>query len=308
MPMIRAVLGDIDAVSLGVCYPHEHLLGRPPGHLAEPDFMLDSEEAAIREMNWFREAGGRSLVEMSTPDYGRDAAGLRRVSQASGVQIICATGYNKEKLSKPFLENASVAELTHRCIQEVNQGIDSTGIRAGVIKASSSLNQISPLEEKMFIAAARAHRATGAPISTHTEAGTMALEQVALLASQGVNPGHVIIGHVDRKLDWEYHLELARTGVYIGFDQLSKEKYYPDSLRISFIKRLVEAGFGKQILISGDQARRSYLPGYETGGGPGFTYILWRFVPWMREAGVPQSAIEDILIHNPARALSFCRV
>lgn len=306
MPIIRTVLGDIEANKLGACYMHEHLLGHPPANLSEPDLVLDSEQAAIREMNWFKEAGGRSLVEMSTPDYGRNATGLQRVSQASGVHIISATGYNKEKFSAPFLQNAGVDELAERFIREVQVGMDGTGIRAGVIKASSSLNSLSPLAEKLFRAAARAHLATGAPVSTHTEAGTMALEQVELLASEGVRPERVIIGHMDRRLDWDYHLKLVETGAYLGFDQLSKEKYFPDRQRIDFIQRLIEAGYGKQIVLSGDLARRSYLPGYGTGGGPGFTYILWRFIPWLREAGVSQAAIEDLILHNPARALSFC--
>jgi 5-phospho-D-xylono-1,4-lactonase len=305
MTFIRTVLGDIAPSELGLCLPHEHLLGQPPAEMATPDLTLDSEEAALRELSWFKGAGGKALVEMSTPDYGRHAAGLVRLSQASGVHIICATGYNKEKFSEPFLAEASVEELTERFTREVQQGIDGTGARAGVIKASSTLDQISPLAEKLFRAAAHAHLETGAPISTHTEAGTMAYEQIELLRSQGVDPGKVIIGHMDRKLEWEHHLRLAKTGAYLGFDQVSKEKYYPDRLRIEFILRLVTEGFGKQILLSGDLARRSYLPGYSRGGGPGFTYILWRFLPWLREEGLAEDAIQDLVVNNPARALQF---
>ena len=115
----------------------------------------------------------------------------------------------------------------------------------------------------------------------------MALEQVTLLTSLGVEPGHIIIGHIDRRLEWDFVRGLADTGVYMGFDQISKEKYYPDRLRVEFIQRLVERGHGGQILLSGDLARRSYWPAYGTGGGPGFTYILWRIAPWLREVGVP---------------------
>lgn len=52
-------------------------------------------------------------------------------------------------------------------------------------------------------------------------------------------------------------------------------------------------------------ARKSYWPSYRTGGGPGLTYILWRFVPWLRSEGVPEEAIADLLIHNPARAFAI---
>ncbi len=303
MAIIRTVCGDIAPESLGVCYAHEHVICRPP--VEDPDLILDSEEAALRELQWFREAGGRAIVEMTTADYGRDAHALYRISLATGVQLIAATGHHKEAFCGPWVEGRSVPELADRFIREIGEGIDRTGIRAGVIKAGSSLNRITPNEEKVFRAAAIAHRHTGAPISTHTEAGTMGLEQVALLKSEGVDPARIIIGHVDRNLDWEYHLALARAGVYLSYDQISKEKYAPDRLRVEFIRRLIAEGHGKQILLGGDMARKSYWPSYGTGGGPGLTYILWRFVPWLRAEGVPEEAIADLLIHNPARALAI---
>jgi phosphotriesterase-related protein len=133
----------------------------------------------------------------------------------------------------------------------------------------------------------------------------MGLEQIELLQNEGLSPESIIVGHCDRRLDWDYLLPLAQTGAYMIFDQISKEKYYPDALRIDYIKRLIEAGYGQQILLSCDLARRSYFPAYGTGGGPGMTYLLWRFVPWMRQEGVAESVIADLLIHNPARALSI---
>jgi phosphotriesterase-related protein len=264
---------------------------------------MDSEAVAVKELTWFRQAGGRALVEMSPIDYKRNVVGLKRVSEATGVHIICSSGHHKEAFSRPWAESMTVSELAGRFVTEVNIGIDGTGIRAGVIKAASSLNAISSLEEKVFRAAALAHQETGAPISTHTEAGTMGLEQVELLRSLSVDPSSIIIGHVDRKLEWHYHVALAQTGVYLCYDQLSKEKYYPDAQRVEFILRLVQEGYGRQLLLSGDLARKSYWPSYGTGGGPGLTYILWRFVPWLRSEGLDEAAVDDLLSHNPVRAL-----
>ena len=164
---------------------------------------------------------------------------------------------------------------------------------------------ITPVEEKVFRAAARAQRTTGAVITTHTEAGTMALEQVALLRSEGVDASRIVIGHLDRNMDLAYHRELLATGVTINYDQIGKEKYYPDSLRVQFLLELVEAGFGKQIMLSMDHARKSYWPSYGDWGGPGLSYILWRFVPWLHESGLNAAAIDDMLIHTPARMLQI---
>jgi len=305
MTFIRTVRGDIDPADFGVCYPHEHVLCTPPANVTDLDLTMDSEAAAIQELTWFRQAGGRSLVEMTPADYGRNAEGLRRVSEQADIHIVCVTGHHKEAFSAAWASDHSVDELADRFVHDVADGVDGTPIRAGAIKAASSLNKITANEEKVFRAAARAHRATGASISTHTEAGTMGLEQVELLQSEGVDPAHIVVGHVDRKLDWDYHLQLAQTGAYLGYDQISKEKYVPDSKRVEFILRLVAAGHGRQILVAGDLARKSYWPSYGTGGGPGLTYILWRFVPWLRSEGLGQAAIDDILIHNPARAMTI---
>jgi phosphotriesterase-related protein len=305
MGVIRTVRGDIAPDALGVTYPHEHLITHPPANVPEIDFRMDDAAAALRELGWFRAAGGNAIVEMSPRDYGRDAPALRRLSEQTGVHIICVSGRVKEKFSGALTTGYSVEQLADEMIRDIQVGIGDTGVRAGVIKAGSSLNTITPGEERVFRAAARAHHATGAPISTHTEAGTMGLEQVALLRAEGVPPERIIIGHMDRRMDWEYHRALLDTGVTISYDQLSKEKYYPDSLRVEYILRIFREGYGDRIMISGDMARRSYWPSYGAWGGPGLTYVLWRFVPWLRESGLADDAIEQLLIHNPARALQF---
>jgi phosphotriesterase-related protein len=307
MSKIRTVTGDIDARLLGITYPHEHLLTDPPTEVEDDDLRMGSVEAALQELASFQRAGGRAIVEMTPRDYGRMPEKLRIVSQQSGVHVIATSGWHKDKFSRRWVESRSVNDVADEIIREVEEGIDQTGVRAGVIKAASSLNQITPSEEKSFRAAARANLETGATITTHTEAGTMGLEQIELLKSEGVSPERVIIGHVDRNLDWDYHVALLNTGATMIYDQISKEKYYPDSKRVEFIIRLVAAGYGKQIMLSGDMARRSYWPSYGAWGGPGLTYILWRFVPWLVSEGLASDAVEDILIHTPARMLSILK-
>ncbi len=305
MPFIRTVLGDIDPSDLGACYPHEHVLCSPPPDVTDRDLEMTSEAAALQELACFKQAGGRALVDMTPADYGRNAPGMKRVSEATGIHIVATTGHHKDKFSARWVKDQSIDELADRFARDVTEGIDGTPIQAGVIKAASSLNAITSNEEKVFRAAARAHKMTGAPISTHTEAGTMGLEQIRLLTAEGIDPQHIIIGHVDRRLDWDYHIEMLRTGVTLSYDQISKEKYEPDGKRIDFILRLVREGFGQQIVLGGDLGRKSYWPSYGTGGGPGLTYILWRFAPWLRSEGLSEDAIQDLLIHNPARVLSI---
>jgi predicted metal-dependent phosphotriesterase family hydrolase len=307
MAFIQTVMGRINPKEIGPTYSHDHILMRPPAPYdkEDPDLRLDSVENAIQELNLFRTAGGKTIVEMTTVDVGRAPKELLFVSEATGVHIIAATGYNKDKYCAPFVAEKSVDEIASGMIRELTEGIEDTEIKAGVIKASTSMDKITPYEEKVFQAAIETHLRTGAPISTHTEAGTYALEQIDLLTSAGVKPEHIVIGHLDRKLDPTYQNAIAQTGVFMGFDQISKEKYYPDLQRIESIKRLMDSGHIHQILLSGDWARKSYWPSYGCGYGPGLTYILWRFVPWMLEEGISHDAITAMLVHNPAKAFAW---
>lgn len=303
MPFVRTVCGDIDPSLLGVTYLHEHLIGAALKEGSDPDLTLDSEAAAIKELRLFHLAGGRAVVEMSPRDYGRNGPALKRISEASDVHVITVTGFIKGSSADPLVEGLSINQIADEMIRDVCDGVDGTSIKAGIIKGGSSKDKITPNEEKIFRAAARAQKETGACISTHTEAGTMALEQVALLKSEGVPAERILIGHMDRKMDFDYHLAVAHTGVVLGYDQFSKEKYYPDSLRVEFITKMVKQGFRSQLALSGDLARKSYFTSY--GGGPGYTFLLWRILPWLREDGLTPDDIHAVMVATPQRLLSI---
>lgn len=304
---MRTVLGDIDPTRLGPTYCHEHLLTSPAEHLTRDsdDLRLDDEGRAERELAAFREVGGRALVEVTTQELGRDAAGLRRLAARTGVHVIATSGHVSEEYWRGVLELDRMSEkaLVDEFVRELTVGIDDTGVRAGIVKAGSSRDEITSVEAKVFGAAAAAQRATGAPITTHTTAGTAALNQVRLLERCGARLDHVCIGHVDRRLVWNEHLELARSGVYLGYDCVSKEQYETDVQRARFIVQLAEAGYGDRICVSGDLARRSYLTAWD--GSPGYRYILEEFLPLLREHGLSEQGATALVEENPARFLRW---
>ena len=307
MDFIQTVIGRISPEEMGITYCHDHLLFMPPPpyNKKDPTLRLDNLQKSMHEMEYFRMAGGGCVIEMSTVETGRSPAGLKEISQKTGVHIVATTGFNKSIYCESIVEKQTVEEISQEMIKDLMEGMDESEIKAGVIKASSSKDMFTLGEEKVFQAAAIAHHETGATISTHTEAGTMAMEQIQNLKNAGVDPKSIVIGHLDRKLEWDYLVAIAKEGVYMSFDQISKEKYYPDALRIEIIKKLIDSGFVNQIMLSGDLARLSYLPSYGFGFGPGYTYILWRFVPWMIEEGVTRENINKILVENPASAFSW---
>ena len=303
---IHTVLGDIPASALGATACHEHLLWAVPEPYTDedPDLGFDSIPAAVAELRHFKTAGGGALVEMTTSEIGRCPRELKQISLAGGVHVVAATGHHKEKFSAPKVGEKTVEEIAARIVADIQTGMEDTDIRAGVIKAATSANTATESEQRVITAAGEAHRATGAPVSTHTEAGTFAVEQARLLHAAGVPFERMCIGHLDRGLPRETYLELAGMGVYLGFDQVGKEKYWADAERVALIQSLLRAGYGRQVLLSGDTARKSAWHTHNPLS-KGIAHLLLRFVPTLQKAGVRENDIRLMLVENPARFLAF---
>ena len=305
---VHTVLGEIEPSELGVTYGHEHLLTMPGEHLLKgsEDMILGSRDKSAAELELFKLAGGGAIVEVTCSEYGRDGDGLAELSRRSGVHVIAATGHIMEGYWRGVIDlsDRDIPSLVDEMVRDLTEGMpDAPGVRAGVIKVGTSKDAVHPDEEKMLRAAAIVQRDLGVPITTHTTKGTIPEEQLRIFEDAGADLERVCIGHQDLKLDYEQHLRVVKSGARIGYDCISKEHYGPDKTRVEFIKSLIGEGYGDQILVAGDIARQSYLTSY--GGGPGFTYILWRFIPWLWTEGVSREATDKLLIDNPARFFAW---
>ena len=240
------------------------------------------------------------LQDHGIPEQGLVNQQLFKMSEETGVHVIATTGFNKHIYYPNWVEEKSTEEISDILADDILEGRD--GIRAGFIKIGTYYNMIHPLEEKTAVAAAQAQKRCGAPIWGHTEAGTMGMELLDILARENVDFSTVALGHLDRNPDEYYLLKLADRGIYIQFDGPGKVKYYPDSIRVALIKSLISHGYADQLLISGDMGRASYLEGY--GGGPGFRYIKTKFIPRLLDEGVDEDVIHKIFVENPKRWLA----
>lgn len=316
--MIRTVLGDITSEQLGVTLSHEHLLmtgGWPIRQ--EPDFRLDSVEVAVEEIEPFKKAGGCALVEMTPLGFGRSARGLSEIARLSGAHVVACTGFHKMGYyaDNHWVHRYTTEQISQLLVDEITLGMDehglegplpdTTDIRAGVVKFSTEYHRAGPTVEKLAEAIGEVHRRTGAPISTHTEKGTMGHCQLDLLGKAGVPADAVILGHIDHNPDPGLLLELADRGAYLICDMPGRIKYAPDSQTLNLLTALVEAGHTDRILFGSDLARRSYWTNY--GGGPGLSYLLTTFLPRLHAAGLDDLATRA-LVTNPARAFSLRRV
>ena len=310
--MIRTVTGDIHSDDLGFTYSHEHLLGAPPVHKrVDEDLVILDPAMAKVEAQAALDVGVKSLYEASAWDYSRQPEDLRRISEETGLQIIACGGFNKGEWFDDLLADHSIEQLQAQIVADVTTGMNGTTVRAGAIKYGTSYNRVTPAEDRVLRAAARAHRQTGAVLHGHTETGTMAITQLDMLEEEGVDLNRVGIVHLMRNPDPYLHKQIAKRGTYLCYDGFAKIKYFPESTRIHVILDVVEAGYADRILIGGDLARRTDLTAYT--GGPGLHYIAGAWLPRFRDElaqrHYSQADIDELVrlffVENPKRYFTF---
>lgn len=328
MTFIRTLRGDIRPEELGFTYSHEHIVCRPAYWVEKKadDLLLDDKEKSKRDVADFKRYGGQSIVDATAVDYGRDVQAVKEISEELDIHIVGTAGFNKSflwdagiserlkpiigeyKTYSEWIDATSINSLTDFVVKEVEEGLEGTLYKAGQVKFGTGYNRISPLEEKTLRAVARAHLETKAPLHSHTEAGTMALEQIELLQSEGIDLSYMSFGHMDRNPDPYYHEQIAKTGAYLSFDGVAKIKYAPESTRIQCILELVKRGYENQILVSGDTARKSYYKHYDYGLGLEYIIAKWvpRFIDDANQQGFDGEAlIRKFFVENPARCFTF---
>jgi phosphotriesterase-related protein len=281
--------------------PHEHVFIDLMREYRASGLLAD-EAVAIEEVRRFRDAGGGTLVDCTSEGLGRRPEALRRVSEATGVSIVMGAGhYRRPYLDEARIDMSSADALADGIVRDLEEGIGASGIRAGIIGEIGCDRVISAVEERVFRAAARAHRRTGITITTHAARWPVGEAQLDLLTEEGVDPGRVVIGHCDMVPDPAYHLRLARRGAWVQFDTIQGTHELDTRRRLDWIRMLVDAGHERHLLLSQDVCLTTDLAAY---GGPGYAYLVTGFRDRLRDAGFPEALVATILIDNPRRALT----
>lgn len=305
---IQTVLGPIEPADLGVTLMHEHTLvdawewGGRLGY----DSTVDDEELLVEELAFYRDAGGSALVDVTPIGLRRDPSGMRRLAEATGLHIIMGCGWYRERVYPAYIHELSTNALADLLVKEVEEGVEG-GIRPGIIgEIGTERFHVTPAEEKVFRAAARAQRATGATVTTHTtHFGDLAHEQMDILLEEGVPPERIVIGHLGERRGVKGELAIAERGVYVEIDHVGRPASagtQPEWRRARNVAELVQAGYLERVLISMDICANSLL---RWNGGHGFDYLLTTFVPLLREEGLTEEQIRIILVDNPIRVLDF---
>jgi len=298
------VCGPIAAVEAGYTLSHEHLLCDLWPFLRSYDGILDDEKLAADEISDYRRAGGRTIIDVTSGGLGRNPGALRRISKATGVHVVMGAAWYREEVYPPLVRELDTNSLADRIVEELTVGVEGTDVRAGVIgEIGTERKFITPSQERVFRASARAQRRTGVTIVTHTtHFGELALEQIALLREEGVSPDRIMISHLGDRHDFDPLLAIAREGVFLSIDNIGYlgQGYPTDEVRATNVCRLITEGHLTQIVLGGDVCLKQHLLAH---GGKGYAHVQRIFLPLLAKHGVSPDAIHQMTVVNPARLL-----
>jgi predicted metal-dependent phosphotriesterase family hydrolase len=307
---IQTIRGAIAPAQLGLTLPHEHIFIRMweiAGRFDYAGQVLD-ERLLAEEIAAFKQLGGRSLVELTLRGLGRDPLRLRAFGERTGVQIVMGCGWYREPYYPPAdqIDRRRVDSLAEELIHEILEGAPgSPGVLPGIIgEIGTEKDWVSAQEERVHRAAARAQKATGLALTTHSIGADVGLEQLALFEEEGVDPARVVIGHCDlpASLSLSYHLGILERGAFVEFDTFGSKGEPMEELALGMLLELLSRGHEQQILLSHDVCKYPHL---RRMGGQGFTYVIDTLLPRLRAEGVSEATIDTLTVANPRRLLTI---
>lgn len=272
-----------------ITYSHEHIVLDLSKGKNNKDCYLNLYEEALDELRVLKEKGVTRIVDCSNHGMGVDWVINKKIEEEIGIKIINSTGYYKDPFLPSEVNEKTIEQLAQIMIHDLNCGAKIVG------EIGTSENQMTENENKVFEAACLAHAKTNCIIITHTTLGTFAKEQVQFFKDRNVNLRKVIISHVALAKDFDMILEVVKQGVNVAFDTIGKEKYCSDDIQAEYIKRLIELGYKKQLFMSMDCTRQSHL---KKNGGHGFSYLIDTFLPLLKEKGITENSLEQIMCNN----------
>jgi phosphotriesterase-related protein len=324
MPSVQTARGPVDTEALGRTLMHEHVFVLSTEHVQNygTGAWWDEEERVADAVAKLRELAGRGVTTIADPTVwglGRYIPRIQRVAeQVPELNIIVATGlYTYNDLPFQFHHVGPETILSgpdpmiDNFCRDLMEGIGDTGVRAAFLKCAVDAPGLTPGVERVLRAVAGTHRETGAPVTVHTASAIQAGRTVVdLLGKEGVDLGKVVIGHAGDSNDLDYLKELADTGAILGMDRFGLDLLNPTADRVATIAALCEQGYADRIVLSHDAS--CYIdwfgPDPETARrlAPDwvYTHISDTVLPALREKGVTDAQIDQMLVENPRRYFS----
>jgi phosphotriesterase-related protein len=318
MSEVQTVQGPIDESELGLTLVHEHVRFRDEAVAEQWPGRYDEQlelDAALLAVNDAKQRGVRTIVDPTAMFGGRDVRFMKRVADQTGVRIVACTGIYSYDYLPHYFENRDVDVMADHFVEDIEIGVQGTGIRAAFLKCAADAAGVTEHVEKIHRAVARASLQTGAPIMAHSmpAVGT-GPRQVEIFAEEGVDMAKVQIAHCGDTDDVDYIQGLIDNGVYVGLDRYGLEMYLPIDKRNATAAELLRRGHAERLMISQDFcATIDWFPpeAAEVFEGQGairnwsMTLVFDEVVPALRELGAMDDASFDtVFVQNPRRWLT----
>ena len=309
MTRIHTLNGPVEADSLGLVLPHEHLFTDLRGPHIQ-DYARGDPAAVVKVVGPFlteaAAAGVTALVECSTVGVGRNLEVLQRLAEATSIQIIPPAGVYRDAYIPNSMRDLSEGELAELWTKELTDGIEGTSVRAGFIKLAMSDDAPMPLEIRNLRAAAKASQSTGAVIASHTIGGKLAHQEMDVLEEAGLDLRRFIWVHAQTEPDVSILEAAARRGAYVELDSVGAPFQVQAEL-LETVTAMIESGFADHLLLSHDAGwyNPAHPEGLPEGGYRGYTALTTDFIPALLKRGVSEEQVRLITVTNPAKAFGF---
>jgi phosphotriesterase-related protein len=316
MSEIQTLGGPLDTSSLGRVLMHEHIFnlspevqGCYPGfHGWDPEVEIPKAQQTLADL---KQAGYDTIVELSVLGLGRDVELMQRATEGTGLQVTLATGlYTYDVLPRLWhfmgpgtLLNGDepLDELFRRDIEE---GIQGTDIKAAMLKCAVDHDGLTDHVQRVLRACCRVHHKTNTPMTVHTHAPTeRGLDVLKVLKEEGVDPHRVVLAHCGDSADIDYLEKLLHSGATLGMDRFGLNILLPFEDRVNTVAALCESGYDDRMILSHDancftdwfppELHDQVTPDWH------FLHIHNDVLPALRERGVTDEQIDQMLIHTP---------
>jgi len=301
------VNGPINPQQMGFTLTHEHVMADFIGAEKYRKSRYNAGEVFETALPFIKDVKAKGVDTFidCTPAYlGRDAAILKRLSDATGINMLTTTGYYgavNEKFVPKHAYGESAQQLADRWVNEWNKGIEDTSIKPGLIKTSTDKGPLTPMQRKLIQAAAITHLSTGLTIAVHSGNGDAAFEQLEILKEQGVSPSARIWVHAQNETNKEMHIRAGKLKTWVSFDGVNLDTLQTN---LDHLKTMKEHNLLEQVLVSQDSGW--YNVGDPKGGNfKPYTCVITQFIPLLHENGFTQNEIDLIFKKNPAKAFAI---
>lgn len=304
---VMTVQRPVSYKEMGITDGHNHIWIDEIQGIEDACLVLDRFAPIAAELIEYFLRGGRSILDCQPYGCGRNGNQLLALSKASGIHVVACTGFHRKKYyppQHPFWD-MNAQQVADFLIGEIRLGLVETKeiepVKAGFIKVALE-EDWEDCPQAAFEGAAAAACEMRLPIEIHTEKGSLAEKAFQYFSDRKVPFHQLVFCHMDKRKDVELHKDLAAQGALLEYDTFYRPKYEPEKNLWPLIDEMVSAGFVKNVVLATDMADASSY--YFIGNGPGLASLPGEIRKKLRERGIPETAIRQMLGENIARCLA----